>query len=42
MSLARAFKIQMAGSLVQMFAQVFRGKLAAISSARPGSAGSTR
>ena len=30
MSLARAFKIQMAGSLVQMFAQVFRGKLAAI------------
>ena len=30
MSLARAFKIQMAGSVVQMFAQIFRGKLAAI------------
>jgi len=30
MSLARAFKIQMAGSVVQMFAQVLRGKLAAI------------
>jgi O-antigen/teichoic acid export membrane protein len=29
-SLARAFKIQMAGSVVQMFAQIFRGKLAAI------------
>jgi PST family polysaccharide transporter len=30
MSLARAFRIQMAGSVVQMFAQIFRGKLAAI------------
>jgi len=30
MSLARAFKLQMAGSVVQMFAQVFRGKLGAM------------